>query len=148
MTKKAKPNPSEDGHERIDGLHVDYLSFVDWRDRIKAGLCRCTEEEHRDLDPENKFGVNVDCSRVALAAEILKDMSPRWPWGIATELCQVLIRLERVALDLDDDRVLDEEAAAILDELAKSEAADAEINRDFYRRLDAEGRNEGDEEAA
>ena len=36
---------SGEGQE-VGGVHVDYLLFTGWRDRISAGLCKCRRSDH------------------------------------------------------------------------------------------------------
>lgn len=153
--KKGSDNGGQNS-ERIDGLHIDYLSFTDWRDRIKAGLCQCTDAEHAILDPNDELGANVQCSRTQLCQEILKDLGPRTAWGIAEDLAQAFLHLaHQRCWDVFQDQPVgpdgqsfDDRAAAILNDLAELEAKDAELNREWYRQREAEGRDEGDDEAA
>jgi hypothetical protein len=142
----------DENAEEIDGVHIDYLLFADWRDRIKSGLCLCTDEEHRVLDPKDELGVNVRCDRTQLSIEIMKDMAERWPWGIASDLAEVLVHLAKTqCFNGPDFEGMDHDAVAVmtLDQLAQMEATSGELNRGITWDRDDEADDDEDiDEAA
>jgi hypothetical protein len=108
--------------EGVGGIHVDYLLFTGWRDRISAGLCKCRQSDH---------GADDECDRVDLAMEIIDNLQPRWPWGITTSLMCVVQCLDAGTYWDDEPPSVcpgDSKAVEILQEMADIESG-AYLNR-------------------